>query len=420
MAEFLNGFEESAGSENYNNKVLLQIGAPGPATLRDVGKIIKDATIQHFDETNIHCEEVLQYGCTSGNFQFKEELAKFLSSNYRNPVHSKDLFVNTGSSQGLHNLLSVYFQPGDILFVGDPTYWTLLDTISHTFDFKIVGIKLDENGMVVDDLEKYLEAHTLRPSTDRHPFRAVAYVMPVYHNPTTICLSEDRCRKLIKLARKYELMVVTDDVYNILTYSAPDSKDPKLAKPPTRMFYLDNKSDPDYKGNVISIGTFSKILCPGLRLGWFEIPHHVLERFNKILLSLSGNGRNPYTSAIVTAGLKSGSVQQHVTKLRQFYAEKMKHVQGLITTSLRSYGVKCSCPDGGIFLWVVLPEGKLSQSVLDSASNELSFITGDRCSFSHSHGDGMRICISFYEPDVLYPAIEKLCNYIKNMLSRKE
>ncbi|XP_039267016.2 uncharacterized protein LOC120342308 [Styela clava] len=423
MPKFYNSFEECLGIGGDSKKVCLQIGAPGAHSMRNVAKMMKEATIKHFDESNPRNEEILQYGCCSGNYELKQELAKYLSESYRNPVKSEDIFVHNGASQGLSNLLYYYFQRGETLFVEDPSYWNLICDLKNKntmFSTKTIGIGMDINGLNLDELENHLKDMKGPEPNDRYPYRAALYLIPVYQNPTGYVYSDERCKEIIQLARKYDLMVISDDVYNLLTYSSPDCDDPILAKPPTRLFWHDNKDDEDYKESVVTLSSFSKFLAPGLRVGWFEMPRRMFRIFETYFLSDSGSGWNEYTSGILASAFKLGLIQDHVKKTRVHYRKLIHELNKMITDRLSAFGVTCNYPTGGEFLWIALPRHLSADVLLEKCKEEITFIPGSRCSISQSHLNYLRVCYAFYDDDVLIPAVGKLCDYIKKYIEESE
>lgn len=140
-----------------------------------------------------------------------------------------------------------------------------LDCMKQFQTLNIVSVKLNKNGVDLDDLEQQLKEKQFK--SDKKEFWAMYYTIPTYHNPTGIHFSPQVCEALVKLARKYDFLISCDDVYNILCY-----KGMKVQK---RLFAYDAKDDADYKGHVISNGSFSKILGPGVRLGWMEVPRRM-------------------------------------------------------------------------------------------------------------------------------------------------
>ncbi|XP_039248927.2 uncharacterized protein LOC120326667 isoform X2 [Styela clava] len=365
MPKFYTEFDEGLGID-VRDRVCLQIGSPGPHCLREVAKIMKEATVEHFSDSNPRNEEILQYGCCGGNYDLKEELVKFLSSNYRNPVEIEDIFMHNGVSQGLANILYHFFQRGETLFVEDPTYWNLLtdfNTGNSSFKMNAVGVGLDENGIKLTELEEHLEKLEAPEISERYPYKAALYIIPVHQNPSGTILSQ---------------------------------------------------------GNVVSASSFSKLVAPGLRLGWFEMSKKMYQTFATFFVTDSGSGWNPYTSGILAQAFKLGLIQEHVKKIRREYWRLFNRVHDLVNDRLKKYGVYCNLPKGGLFMWITLPQGFSTTKLLENCVEELTFIPGKRCSVSGNHDNCLRLAVAFYEEGVLFPAVSKLCEYIEKLVTTKD
>ncbi len=147
----------------------------------------------------------------------------------------------------------------------------VLESLQCFPSLKVIPVKLNSDGTDVGDLEAKIIEHKTSTSNSKM-FSGCYYTIPNFHNPTGILFSEEICKNLITIARKHELLIVCDDVYNMLHYE-------EFEKPPKRLFEYDCENDINFKGHVISNGTFSKILAPGTRIGWLECPPRIMEAF---------------------------------------------------------------------------------------------------------------------------------------------
>lgn len=170
-------------------------------------------------------------------------------------------------------ILSTLIDLNGIVFLDEVTYMIVLKAIRGFPSLKIIPVKLKDDGVDLEDLERKVIDNKFSPSHGKM-FFGCYYTMPTFHNPTGILFSDEINEGLIKLARKHDFLVVCDDVYNLLHYDCS-------GKSPKRLFAYDYENDVDYKGNVVSNGTFSKIFAPGLRVGWMECPPRVVEAFKK-------------------------------------------------------------------------------------------------------------------------------------------
>lgn len=378
-----------------------KMGAPGVETLSKCTEILKKATIHRMDEPNAH--QLFQYGPESGDRQFLETLASFLTEEYQSPVQADDMIVTAGATQALNVLTHLLFSNGDLVFMEDPTYFLSIRMLESEHGMKYASVPVDDEGIVPSELEKVLQAHQdYRPRelTERKPFWAMLYLIPVYHNPTGVCLSPDRCREVIKLARKYNLLVLCDDVYNLLHF--PDKTAPQ------RLFTYDDKSDPEYQGNVVSNGTFSKIFGPGIRLGWMELPDRVKDIIITSGMARSGGGFNHTMSGVMTSVISLGLLTNLLKESRKDYQAQCEALCGVLKKKLPTASFKE--PSGGYFLWVKLPDGIQAPELLKrcEADAQLTFVTGHVTSPTGKFIDHVRLSFSYYDKDVLAVGAERL------------
>jgi DNA-binding transcriptional MocR family regulator len=323
----------------------------------------------------------LQYGAEQGDGIFRHSLAKFLSLGYGCPVEPDSLFITNGASMGLHLLCSLFTRPGDTVFVEEPTYFLAL-RIFADHELRPVPIRTDSDGLVIESLEENL--------AEFHP--KFLYIIPTYQNPTGQTLSLERRQQVVDLCRRHEFLVVADEVYHFLRYSGQ----------PARPFAADAST-----GNVISIGSFSKILAPGLRLGWLQADAEVIQRLVNSGLLDSGGGMNPFTSAIVYQVLETGNLERNIAKLITTYRARIS----IMDAAMREYlpSVEYSFPQGGYFFWIHLPS-KVNSIELQRRAE--AFKVGIRPGrlFSCRGGmmDYMRLSFVFYEPDELEQGILRL------------
>ena len=216
-------------------------------------------------------------------------------------------------------------------------------------------------------------------------------------------------QSLVKLARKNDLLITCDDVYNLLHYTCD--------KPPKRLFAYDIegiKNDKDFKGNVISNGSFSKILAPGLRVGWMECPPRCVEAFRNSGVLKSGGGASNYASGIVTSLIELGLAEKQLKLYSKKYYERMEAMCNTLKRNLPSY-CKFLKPQGGYFVWIEFPEtfdcNKLN--VYCKENFEVFGIAGPRFSSKKLHKNFMRLTFSFHSTDVLMKSVERFCQAVE-------
>lgn len=240
-------------------------------------------------------------------------------------------------------------------------------------------------------------------------FWSVYYTMPTYHNPTGIVFTNEVNSSLVQLARKYDCLIACDDVYNLLSYDDD--------KPPKRLFAFDNFDDNDFKGNVISNGTFSKILSPGVRVGWMECPPRIVETFRDCGVLKSGGAINNYGSGIITSLIELGLAEKQL----KIYSQNNKEGRDAVCETLEQHLPK-SCkylkPKGGYFVWIKLPDSCDANQVNEYCMSEVKVvaITGTRFSVEKKFNNYLRLTFAFHEAEVLREATEKLCKGIQEFV----
>ena len=185
---------------------------------------------------------LLSYGYAQGDGYCRLALAEFLTRHYGRSVSPEHLILSAGASQGLDLICTLFGQPGDTIFVEEPSYFLAL-RIFTDHGFNVVSLPTDAQGLVVDALEEALALHT----------PAFLYLIPAFQNPTGATLTQQRRARLVQLSREHDLLIVADEVYHLLTYT--------VVPPAPLAFYAE-------QADILSLGSFSKILAPGLRLGW--------------------------------------------------------------------------------------------------------------------------------------------------------
>lgn len=293
--------------------------------------------------------EFLQYGAEYGDRSHRIAVAEFLTTAYGCPVDPEHVLTTNGNSQGLDLVCTMLASPGDVVIVEEPTYF-LARGIFTDHGLTAVGVPADEHGLDSDALAERL-AELRRAGT---PARLV-YCIPASQNPTGATMPHERRLRLLELADEHDLIIVADEVYHLLHYSPS-------APPPPFSAHVGT-------GRVVSLGTFSKILSPGLRLGWIHADAPLLARLVGSGVITSGGGLNPLTSALVTSVITSGSLAANVAHLREVYAGRLGALLDALRHDMPS-GVTWSEPVGGYFVWLALPDGIDASTVRQHGRDE--------------------------------------------------
>jgi DNA-binding transcriptional MocR family regulator len=324
----------------------------------------------------------LQYGYEPGDGYFRTALAAFLSRCYDLEVSESELFVSGGVSQALDLICTVYTKPGDTVLVEEPTYFLAL-RIFKDHGLNVISVPSDDQGLEIQALEGVLgKAHPV-----------LLYTVPTHQNPSGATLPMERRRRLVELSRERGFLIVADEVYHLLTYR--DQPPPPLAS------FLAEDS-------VLSLGSFSKILAPGLRLGWVQASGRLLQPLAECGLLDSGGGLNPFTSAVVRGVLETGLQETHLQHLRKEYELRRKAMETALERYLADM-VEYSPPNGGFFFWLRLVEGRDASAALKPAKkNKTSFVPGTAFSAGTGLRDHLRLSFSYNRPEEIKQGIERL------------
>ena len=361
--------------------------------------------IEEFKEA---CERVLrdygalslQYGATDGYLPLRELICRH-SSRYGIEVNPENVLITSGSQQGLDLLGKILINPGDRILVESPTYLGALQAWA-AYGAEYVTVPMDEYGMVTDALEEALRSGP-----------KFIYLLPNFQNPTGYTISLERRHKLIDLADRYGVPIVEDDPYGQLRYDGEHL-------PPVVKIDAQFRDDcrETYRGNVIYMSSFSKILAPGLRLAWVIAPVEVI---NKLILAKQGADLHTATFNQLVAHEVSrhGFLDRHIKLIRQVYRERRDAMLAAMDSCFPP-GVEWTEPEGGLFLWVTIPKDMDTKEVLRYAiQQKVAFVPGE---FFYSNGGGqntMRINFSNATPDKIREGISRMSRVLYEMMEEK-
>jgi DNA-binding transcriptional MocR family regulator len=312
----------------------------------------------------------LNYGTRQGAPVFRETLAAFLGSSYGAPASAEGLFVTGGISQALDTVCLQLTDPGDTIFIEEPTYSRMF-RIFADHGLNVVGIPVDEDGLVIDVLVSEL-ART-RPK--------FLYTIPSFHNPGGQTLSANRREQLLELSREFDFLIVADEVYQLLFYDDP----------PPAAFGCRADSE-----RVLSLGSFSKILAPGLRLGWIQTSPPLIERLLENGAVCSGGSLNHFTSLVVRPIIESGRLASHIERLRDAYRLRVETMDTALHEHLEGVA-SWRRPGGGYFFWLELA-GDIDTTELNRRADrhDVLFDPGEHSSCCGGLTNFLRLCFAYY------------------------
>lgn len=345
-----------------------------------------------------YASQALNYGAERGCGPLLAYLQAKLARDEGLSLGPDSLMLTVGASGGLDAICRLYTRPGDTVLVEAPSYHEALGLI-RDYPVRIVAVPMDDNGLIPEALDERLRELAARNAPPR-----LLYTIPSFQNPSGVTLSADRRPALLALARQHDLLIVEDDVYRDLAFEAD---------PPPSLFALDATDGGD---SVLRLGSFSKILAPGLRLGWLlAAPTHIA-RLCGSGLSASGGGANPFAAFATATFCQRGWLEPHIARLVQVY----QHRRDVMLTALEAAmpsGVRWTRPGGGFFVWLTLPEPLLAQDVLAEAHRHaITFLTGEPF-FAQGGGEHhIRLPFSFIAPPQMESGIKTLAQVIKKWL----
>ena len=327
----------------------------------------------------------LQYGSEQGDGYFRIALAEFLSRGYGFQIDLHNLFVTNGVSNGLDLVCAHFTHPGDTIFVEEPTYFLAL-SIFEDHDLRIIPIQTDEDGLIIEDLEEKLAKYQPR----------FLYTIPTFQNPGGYTLSQGRRERLVQLSQEHDFLIVADETYHFLNYSNQRIR-PFAA-------YTNVET-------VIALSSFSKILAPGLRLGWIQAHPNIIKPLASSGVLDSGGGLNPFTSAIVRELIEAGDLERNIVTLIDTYHARLNVMDMGLCREIPQAEFKT--PQGGFFFWVRLPDVDTGQLREEAKKLQTGLRQGILFSSQGGMHEYMRLCFAFYDEEKIEEGVQRLGQCLK-------
>jgi 2-aminoadipate transaminase len=377
------------------NTISLLLGHPDPSTL--LMPELREA-MQHVISSP-QASTMLQYGLEQGTQSLIEALREKINREQGCSLQPANLMIVAGSTHAVDMLARLYARAGGVVLVEAPTYVDALH-VFRDHQIELCAIPMDEDGLIPGALEKQVaQLHT------RGTFPSMLYTVPNFHNPTGRTLSEARRIEIIRLARRYNFLIVEDDVYRDLSFEG---------EVPASFYALASGKQ------VLSIGSFSKTLAPGLRLGWLLGSEKDIQHCVNSGTTQMGGGANPFMAHMIAEHCRSGAWEKHILSLQSLY--KMRRDRAL--SALERYmpaDVKWTHPAGGFFIWLSLPEQVFAQEVKRLALQQGVLLAAGEGFFAHP-ADGehhLRLAYSCAAPGDIDAGIRILAQVI-NSYSKKD
>ncbi len=329
FSDRISGLQPSAIREIFKTLadpevISLAAGSPSPDTFpaAEMAEIAAEIFAKQSDTA-------LQYGITEGYGPLREQTAARLRGQYNTGGPDDEVLITSGGQQGLELAAKALFNEGDWVACEDPSFIGALNGL-RSYGVKLIGVPTDENGMDILNFENLL---------GKHPNIKALYTIPTFQNPTGVTMPLARRQKLMELCARKNVVILEDDPYHELRYSGDA---------------LPSLKSMDTEGRVIYLGSYSKVISPGIRLGFACAPKALIAKMT-VAKQVSDVHTNLFFQMLVSAYLDRHDLDSHILECRNLYRRKRDAM--FAHTGAWRDRLTCHRPDGGLFLWCTLPEG---------------------------------------------------------------
>ena len=386
MSKAANAVTSAFASNGDPEIISLSLGAPAPECLpvdivREIGN-----DIMRYDSRGV---EALQYGPVMGVKDLREVISTQLLGPKGVDVDPDKIIVTTGGLETIYMTAQLFIEPGDVILVENPTFFHAVETFGM-FEAKLVGVAMDNDGMIMEDLEDKIKKYNPR----------LIYTIPTFQNPTGITLSQERRKKVAELAEQYDVMVLEDDPYRDIRYSGSDLL-------PIKHF--------DRVGNVVLGNSFSKIFSAGSRLGYITGNDKVVEALEGVK-SASNSHTSLLPQILAAEFFKRGYYPSHHENICNIYRERRDTMVECIEKYFPK-DTKFAFPDGGLFTWTTLPEGidttALREEAMTRPDVKVSYVSGEYFYVDDvPPKNSMRLSFGAIPPERIRKAMERLGGFL--------
>jgi 2-aminoadipate transaminase len=358
-------------------------GFPNPSTfpVEDLKEIMQE--VLEVDSTS-----ALQYGPTEGNAKFREILAERYKAQGLD-ITKDNILITTSSQQAIDLTSRVFISPGDTLVCGLPSYLGALQSF-WSYQARPIGVKKDE------EIEAVVK--TLIDSGNRPKF---IYTIPDFQNPSGVTMTMEQRRMVLDVAERYDLLVIEDSPYREIRFEGEHQP---------LLYSMNNE-------RVMLFGTLSKTVLPGFRIGWIIAPEQIIDRL--VVAKQSSDLCAPvFDQAVAARYYEKGLFDKNLAKTVELYRGKRDHMLKCFEKYMPE-GVTWTRPEGGLFLFVKLPEGYDSKELFNEAIKEnVAFVIGEAFHCDGSGKNTMRINFSFMDEEMTEEGVKRLAKAIKKMLKK--
>lgn len=353
---------------------------------------VKDITSMILDTQGA---AALQYGTTEGDPELRQMILKRHSEQGLNLTDEK-LAISTGSQQALDILSKIFIDRGDCVICGLPSYLGGLSSFK-VYGAELVGVPFDENGMRADELQKTI----VRLQKENKKIKFI-YVIPDFQNPAGITMPGSRRKEILDIASQHDILILEDSPY----------RDIRFEGKPQKLIYEMDKEE-----RVITLFTFSKIFAPGFRIAWLLASPLIINKF--ILAKQSADICSPVlVQKIIAEYMKRGLLDKNLVKTISLYKTRRDHMLGCFEKYMPG-GVKWTKPEGGLFLFLTLPENINADDLMKVAvERNVAFVKGSVFYCNGSGKNTMRINFSYCDTEDITKGVERLAAVIKEYINK--
>jgi 2-aminoadipate transaminase len=347
---------------------------------------MKEIAVRVLEESG---KQALQYATTEGFIPLREKIAERMNRKLGTNVTANHVLITSGSQQGLDFSGKVFLDEGDVVLCESPSYLGAINAFK-CYKPSFVEVPTDDDGMIISELKKILEQTKVK----------LIYVVPDFQNPTGRTWSVERRKEFLEVINQYDIPVIEDNPYGELRFEG--------TIPPAL-------KSMDTKGLVIFLGTFSKIFCPGYRIGWIAAEQEILEKY--ILVKQSAD---LHTSSIsqreINKYLELYDLDENVEKIKALYRKRRDVMLEAMRKEFPAE-VKFTYPQGGLFTWVELPEHLNAREILlKCIENNVAFVPGGSFFPNGGHENTFRLNYSNMPEEKIVEGIKRLGEIIRQSL----
>ena len=352
-------------------------GLPAPELfpLEEIAKISHDLVLKEG-------KQLLQYAPTEGRPSLRQKIADRMKAKYNTSVTADEILITTGSQQCLDFAGKLFLDPGDVVLCESPSYLGALNAF-NAYEPVFKEVPTDEDGLIPEELDKILS------TTPKCKF---IYVIPDFQNPTGRTWTPERRTKFMEVINKYNLPVLEDNPYGELRFEG-------VIQPSLKSM--------DTKNLVMFLGTFSKIFCPGLRLGWVAANPELLSEFIKIKQSADLHTSN-FDQGIADSYMENYDLDDHVEQIKALYKKRRDCIIKAMEENFTD-GTTWTHPEGGLFLWLTFPEGVSATNIFRKCiEKKVAGVVGDAFFPNQKTDRNMRINYSNMPEDKIIEGIKRM------------